>query len=305
MAYKVQKHTQGIAIVSVLIIVAIIAIVSTKMTTNNQRFVHSTTNMLGYQQRVLFAFSVEAWAINLLIEDLEKNSNDSLKDKWANELNDSQVGNYTLSGEILDRQAKININNLKNNKDIKFIAQISNLFKQLDIPVQLIDTIIDYIDNDNIKYSDNGAENNYYTRLENPYKIANNTITDISELMLIKGFDSKIIATLRPYIWAGPESINKINVNTASGKILKSLHLEIDTDYIILQRRETSFSSIDGFINLVNEDIREKIDKNLITVSSNYFLLQSTIDGPDNSIQMTSHMIRDNNNILITRRIIK
>ncbi len=300
------KHTQGIAIISVLIIVAIIAIVSTKITTNNQRFVHSTTNMLGYQQRILFAFSVEAWATNLLIKDLEKNSNDSLKDKWANELDDTKVGNYTLSGEIIDRQAKININNLKKIQDIKFLAQINNLFKQLDIPVKLIDGIIDYIDSDNSKYSSNGAENNYYTRLENPYKIANNTITDISELRLIKGFDNIIITKLKPYIWAGPYSINKINVNTASVEVLKALNAELNIKDIILQRNKAPFTSIEEFINLVDENIRKKIKENdLITVSSSYFLLQSVIDGPDNSMQMSSYITRDNKDTLINRRVIR
>lgn len=306
-----KNHQQGVAIISVLVIVAIIAIISTKITINNQRFIHSSANMLGYKQKLLYAISVEAWATNLLTDDIFDNQQDSLMDNWANDLNDSTVGNYTLSGEIIDRQAKININILADHKNIHKLSQVTNLFKKLDIDTSIIDAIIDYIDNDDIKYSDSSAENSYYTRLEQPYKIANNYITDISELMLVKGMNTAILAKLIPFIWAAPKNVQTINVNTATQEVLLSIHSELTVDNItkILDKRlKTAFNNIDEFIVEIDKDNRSKISKDLLTVSSSYFAIMSQVDGINNTMAMTSYVYRNKTNepiIAISRRIIR
>lgn len=302
----------GVAIVSILIIVAIVAIISTQITVHQQRFINRITHMLDNQRQLLLAFSIEAWAENLLIDDLtqtELNPNhkiDTFNDNWSNELNPSPIGDSTLSGEIIDLQSKINLNNLTHTDNI-YIAQMNLLFKKLKIKPILIDALRDYIDIDNQTYSSNSAENSYYTSLDKPYKIANQPMVALSELRLIKGFTQVIIDQLKPWVWVGPKTVNKVNINTASELVLGTLSDKINSTLIakiVEKQNDIGFLDVNEFIELIG-DI--SVNKKLLTTSSNYFLLESRVDNPRIGQKIQTFLYRDSSKKKIKkiRRIIQ
>lgn len=300
---------QGIAIVSVLIIVAIVAIIATKMSVNHQRFVKSSQYMLNHQHQILLALSVEALAEDLLTEDLQSNNTDTFDDKWAT-INDFKEGAFTLSGVLIDQQSKINLNNLTHNQN-KYLEQMYRLFDELDLERGIIDALIDYLDpNDSFYSSKYGAENSHYTTLEYPYKIANRAMADVSELRLIKGFDQAIIDKLLPWVWVASNGVNQININTAEKTVLKSLSSQMSNALIgkITQKQQDpddpGFDNVDEFMTLVG-DIG--VDRSLITVSTSYFLLKSRVDNPLSGFKMNTFIrrSRDGDNIVLakTRRL--
>lgn len=304
------KNQQGVAIISVLVIVAVIAGLATQMSIRQQRFISTSTAMVDYQTQFLLSLSIEAWAKNLLIEDLSDNKIDIYLDKWSSELEDSSVGINTLSGQITDEQAKININNLINHKTVALLAQFNRLFEVLNLEKSLLDGVIDYLDKDSQVYSNKGAENDYYTQLENPYFISNMAMTDLSELRLIKGFNNKIITQLSPYIWAGGVAIKTINVNTAPKQVLKTLGVSLNEKILkLIQEKqvEEGFASVEGFVAFVKNNDGGVVDKTLLTTSSQYFLLQSQVDSPRSGFKMQSHIYRQAQgqpSVKITRRVI-
>lgn len=298
---------KGVAIISVLIVVAVVATLATKMSIKQQKFIKTSDYMLIHQKQLLLALSIEPWAQNLLTKDLKDNNFDAKNDNWANNLEDSIVDKSTLSGQIIDQQSKLNLNNLTKPGELPRLSQINRLFDALKLPKSLVDALIDYLDADNSPYSGNGAENDYYTRLERPYKIANKALIDLSELRLIKGFDHKTVQTLTPYVWVGPTKVNIVNINTASDKILQSLFDNPSPEKlnsVIEKQQEEGFSTTDEFIEFIKPT---KVDKSLISVSSNYFLLKSEVNSKRAGFKLHSHIYRQAKNnpiVSITRRTI-
>lgn len=297
---KSVVKTNGVAIVSVLIIVAIVAIIGSKMSVNQQRFVKSSQLMLDTQQQILHALSIEAWAEDLLVKDLIKSDEnphhkiDTFLDNWHNATLSFEEGRSFLSGEITDLQSKINLNNLaaKNNND--YLSQLYLLFDALGIKRVLADPLLDYLDSNDNRYSQFGAESNYYTTLERPYKIANSAMTDISELNLIKGFSAGIIRRLQPWVWIGPKTVNKININTASKIVLKSLSINLKDEIladVLKKQQNEGFKSVDEFIAFIGD---VGVKKKLLTSSSAYFLLESNIDSPSSGLTVNTYLYRDN-----------
>ena len=301
------SQQQGVAIISVLIIVAVVSGLATQISIKQQRFIQTSGYMLDYQKKILLALSVEAWAKNLLTQDLKANEYDSLNDVWANDLDNTKLDNNVLSGEIIDEQGKINLNNLTSPEKTNLLAQINRLFDVLELPKKLIDALIDYLDTNSTDYSTNGAENDYYTNLENPYHIANRAMVDLSELRLVKGFTNQVINVLTPFVWVGNVSVNTVNVNTASDKVLMTLGEKMDEKMIkkiLTKRNEEGFKSIDEFAEFTKA---QGVDRTLLGISSQYFLLESQVNSEQSGFEMRSYIYRQNNKkpfVRITRRII-
>ena len=138
--------------------------------------------------------------------------------------------------------------------------------------------------------------------IEKPYRTANRPLHSISELRLIKGFESKVddktvYQLVAPYLCAFAANSNdvSINVNTAGAEVLKSLSNTMTdslVEDIIQQREETPFDNINAFTGFSN--LKTIItDTKQLSVSSDYFLLRTqAIIGQANKV-MYSIIYRD------------
>lgn len=105
----------------------------------------------------------------------------------------------------------------------------------------MVDSFYDWIDSDSVPKSVDGAEDEYYTALENPYKAKNGPLDTVGELAYIRGFDRNNAVILKGGIWnpddseeqqitvSGIEDLfttygeGKINVNAAPQKVLMTI----------------------------------------------------------------------------------
>lgn len=106
---------------------------------------------------------------------------------------------------------------------------------------ELVDSFYDWIDPDSTPTSVDGAEDDYYTTLDVPYKTKNGPLDTIGELAYIRGFNRNNAVILKGGIWnpedpeeqqitvGGIEDLftthgdGKINVNAAPRKILMTI----------------------------------------------------------------------------------
>ena len=219
------RRSVGSAIFSTLILLSVVSSLVLIIINNNQK-IYKITERYESNSKILFQIaSVEDFAIDMLRSNLSKNSYSSNHhQEWGQPIIKFPVGPYLIDSKLLDLDTKLNINNLiKKNQysiypsDIDY-AQLQSfirLFNLLNIDRNKIDSLIDWIDKDSEMYSSYGAEDRYYIQKSPSYRAANNYISDIDELFLIKGFDKEIIAKIKPYVTALPSG-NLVNINTAN-----------------------------------------------------------------------------------------
>jgi type II secretory pathway component PulK len=164
-------------------------------------------------------------------EDDDTNDNTDSQDigsleitKWVPSENpySIQIGDIYCDVYLHDENGKINLNGINDgNKGI-----LIEYFTQMGIDVLdadvIADSILDWIDPDDLNHL-NGAEDNYYGSLREPYKTKDAPFSSIEELVLIRGVTPEIFESIRNDITVyGGEQI-VVNINIASKEILSSV----------------------------------------------------------------------------------
>ena len=154
----------------------------------------------------------------------------------------------------------------------------------------IVDSIMDWRDKDNLHRA-NGAEDEYYLSLPQPYKSKNGDFTSIEELLLVRGvtpgifygglkdmvavyqdketgLDNRIIAKF---------DFNKININAASPRMLRALPrmTEDVVQAIIKYREKKDFRSLTDLSLLVGSDIYAGISPYITLSLSPYYTIKS------------------------------
>lgn len=234
-----QKHKQrGVAILTVLLMVALATITVVSMSTRQRLDIRRAVNQTALQQARALALGGEKFAAANLMRDKKDPLTakiDSLDEDWAQSLPPLPVDQSTIKGCVFDMQARFNLNNLVT-ADGKIypdqLAQLQRLLSALNISAAKASAIADWLDSDSEPLGEDGAEESYYSGLEPPYRPANRQVASVSELKMVKGFspavedDQADYELLLPHISALPEA-TKINVNTATAAVIASLDVQL------------------------------------------------------------------------------
>ncbi len=236
-----QKHKrkqQGVAILTVLLMVALATITVVSMSTRQRLDIRRAMNQTALQQARALALGGEKFAAANLMRDKKDPltaKSDTLDEDWAQSLPPLPVDQSTIKGCVFDMQARFNLNNLVNAEGKIYperLAQLQRLLSALNISSTKASAIADWLDTDSEPEGEDGAEESYYSGLEPPYRPANRQVASVSELKMVKGFNPASederadYYLLLPHISALPE-VTKINVNTATPAVLASLDVEL------------------------------------------------------------------------------
>jgi len=218
-----QRHQQGLALITAVLVVAIVATVATTLALGEQVWFRQAMNMSARAQ----AESLRAGALNyaaiLLTRDDAKI--DHLGELWAQPLPPLPVEDGMIAFAVSDAQGRFNLNNLvtSNGAQSKFhIEMFKRLLTSQDIDPGLSETLFDWLD-PNSTAIPGGAEDIEYLSLPQPYRSANQPLQSVDELRLVKGFSAKDVEKLRPYVTALPVNNTSVNVNTAPEQVLAAL----------------------------------------------------------------------------------
>lgn len=228
------RRQRGAALITTLLIVALITITITSMTSQQQLSMQRAGNRQVQTQLVNLIGAGEKFAMAVLRRDRvdgERNNSDSTEDFWAQSLPPVPVDGATVEGCVIDLQGKFNLNNLVNEEgvtDAGEFEQLRLLLSALAIDTQKAEAILDWIDPNIDATGAAGAEDDFYTGQSPAYRAANGPMVSPTELLLVSGFrvvDEGGIDdydTLLPHITTLPYG-TAVNVNTASGAVLSSL----------------------------------------------------------------------------------
>ena len=250
---QLKPKQQGVALIIVLLIVALVSVLATEMGGRLQLQIKRASNIKENNQAYWYAMGAEQYA-RKSIKQLMDNDGDviHLEQPWNEEFVFPIEGGG-IQAQLVDMQSCFNLNVLKtpdsstnslrtntpvangnvrngnNNVPVnngsqlpESVAAFERLLQssELKIPsfnIEIVrDSLIDWLDQDN-RPTGRGAEDSEYESRPFPYVAANNFMVHKSELRMVNGVEVPWLRELLKLVCVLPnDSLFSINVNTVS-----------------------------------------------------------------------------------------
>lgn len=194
---KTITSQTGIALLMVLWVLTILMVIALSFSSMTRTETYST---LSFKEGAEKKFIAEAGIERAIMEIFYRKQNIDMKaileesEVWKIDGTsyNGQIGEGNYSVRITDESGKVDINVITDaNSDI-----LRNLFKNLEIPEDdvniIVDSILDWKDPDDLLHL-NGAEDDYYMSLPNPYKTKNANFDTLEELIMVRGITHDIL----------------------------------------------------------------------------------------------------------------
>lgn len=263
-----RRQQQGIALITAVFIVSIIAAIATSISFSQQVWLRQTQNIRDYSQSNNSRHSAINYMITVLTKDAQDNNIDELSESWSS----GSVADYfaggipfaggAVAGKIIDAQSKFNLNNLIKSGKISQadLGVFRNILIAQDLEPNLANAVIDWIDDNDTALAD-GAEDVDYMSMIPPYRAANQFMQSIYELKLIKGFNDDVIKSIIDHVTVLPGRTS-ININTASAVVISALftNMSVSEAQTIVDERDGKSTTTDQATEQAN---------NLLTKSQN------------------------------------
>jgi general secretion pathway protein K len=158
-----------------------------------------------------------------------------LSDVWAVPFPPMSLEGGTVSLTIVDEARKINLNSMVGQNGAlnqAAIGKVQRLFTILDVNVDLVQGIIDWITPNNGGEPADGSSE-YYLGLKPPYQPRYGAMPTIADLSMVQGFNEAIFNRVSPFLTVMPETA--VNANTAAPQVLAALEPELTEDQKMVQ----------------------------------------------------------------------
>ena len=303
------KKQQGVALITVMLIVALASIIAAQMTNRLQMQMQRSVNINLNQQAYWYAMGAEAFSKRILYYDFKEEAKVThLGQVWAQNETTYPVDFGEISGKISDLQACLNLNALRvnapnavnpatgnsttgnsstNNSPLSSQQPARIALEKLIVSLSIegvgdfeaeamLDALTDWLDNDGFITGTSGAEDDDYASREFAFLAANNYLASISELRVIEHFTPAVIRALKPYVCVLPQnSLHEININTVTTEQAELLQALLgstldEAQQILAARDEKGFKQIEDFYNLP-----EVSQLSLKTWQTNQFVIDS------------------------------
>ncbi len=300
-----NKSQKGLALISVLLIFAIVAVLATAMIERQSLDIQRSGNLQALQQARAYSSGIEYAVRSGLHLDYESNAElDHLLEEWAKpHTYPLQPG--TAEIQIFDAQARFNLNGLHKTATNRAaqIQRFKNLLAELGLDTTIADRTQKFMDEDSL------VDNDYLSE-ELPYRASYNLFKHPSELLLVKDVDSETFRKLTPYITALPVSA-ALNINTAINNVMAALSSSWSlshADAVIGNRGDEGFAKVDDFWNLAEvkqftgnsssdpndgQNNNEVWDKADFSVNSQYFEVFAKVTLADRIATIEMLIFRD------------
>ena len=324
---------KGVALITVMLVVALAAILATQMTARLQLQLQRTANIEENQQAYWFAMGAEAFAKRILIMSFDGEDNVThLGQFWAQGENSYPVDYGNITGEITDLQSCFNLNALRSTQSTSpttattattgsgnlAVEALERLILAINIDnisefeaKDMVDALTDWLDADDLVTNNGGAEDSEYSSKEYPYLPANNYLGSLNELRVVEHFTLNVIDKLKPYVCVIPNTnLHNINVNTIKAEHVELLTAVLDitqsvAEEIISGRGDEGYQDIsDVFVSSELSQLTDE-QKEQLVIDSEYFTLKTKTTFNNSYFFLSSIMkIENNNQINIISRTI-
>ncbi|OTG95260.1 general secretion pathway protein GspK [Acinetobacter sp. ANC 4654] len=310
-----MKQQQGIALITILVMVALATILAATIAKRQANTAENTAYLMRQNQSLLYAKSAEAFFSELLVDDANNaGAVDHLQENWAKPMPAFPVEDGFVSGTLQDESGKFNLNSLVNAEGVpnpQAKLWFEKLLLRVGLSEKLSEAVIDWQDADDEISGTMGAENSYYQGLPQGYLAANSKFHNVEELKLVRGFEDQKYLQIVDYVSALPASDSKVNVNTASAMVLASLDPRLDIKAVeqALQKRQANlehFSNINDLwatepFKQVSPEVQSQANA-LLGVQSNYFKAKIEVLLSERKRQFSSDLVRKDKTVYVVYR---
>ncbi len=296
-----MKRQQGVALITVLLVVAVVTIVCAGMIARQQVSIRSSANVLDTRRAWQYALGGETLAKAVLKRDARAGApgqtGDHLGEAWARPMQPFALDEGgVLNVRIEDASSRFNLNSLVQQLQVNELAvtRFRRLLLRLGIVAPYAERLVDWLDSDQEPTGSEGAEDNQYLLAKPAYRAANRRLQDVSELRLVLGMTEADYRRLLPYVSALPADA-PLNVNTAGAMVLSCLADGLAPSVaqgVVLARGSTRFASVEAFTSqpaLAGQGI----DGQGLAIATQYFQVISEVRMGDRRQVVVSSMHRD------------
>ncbi|WP_100642466.1 type II secretion system minor pseudopilin GspK [Alteromonas facilis] len=318
----------GVALITVLMVVALVAILGTEMIARLQLQAQRTANIKDANQAYWYALGAEQYARKSIAQLLDLSGDKiHLNQPWSQEFI-YPIDNGGIQAQLVDMQSCFNLNALTHNRsegEQNSGSQVSaemEAFQRLLQTPQLLpdmdsytaetvrDSLADWLDNDD-QIRGFGAEDMDYESLPNPYLAANTMMQNKSELRIVNGVSAVWINDLLPLVCARPNNSSmQININTMTEELAPVLAAVTGLDVeqarrLVAARPSDGYDDTVGF--LAEPDIAAlalpQERQQWFSVTTQYFILYTKTRYNNATFAMSSvFFVDENKKVTVVRR---
>jgi general secretion pathway protein K len=219
------QRQRGAALIIALVVVLLVVMLATRVSSDYLVLFRTVENQGEQQQARAYLRGAELVAEEALLRDMQAGSDiDSALELWARRM-DVPVPEGVMSACLADLQARLNLNDLLGmeggyspaQKRFVRLLQVTDMNIDSVAAVALANAVFDWVDPDDDTRYPGGAESLDYGRSLQPYRPANQAFASVTELRLVKGFSSELVAALTPYVtvWGN----GNLNLNTMDAQL--------------------------------------------------------------------------------------
>ena len=289
-----RTRQRGVALIIALILVALAAILATKLTFDGFMERQRTVGILAGDQAMQFGYGAEVLAADILTQS-NSTTLVTLADPWAqptpplpitpqSDPEGEPIG--VLQGSLEDMQGRFNLNNLGHYNgavpDPVPVQQFQRVLVAVGIEPKFAQMAQDWMIVNN---TSNGVQaltgDSVYMSQVPPYRAGQYPMTSPSELMNLPGFDYERYRKVAPYVTVLPDALTPINICTASSVVLESLaenmNGELGNDQALAaERRKGCFPDKTTFQNIVGTKNWGAVSP-YVGTTSNFFRLTTRV----------------------------
>jgi general secretion pathway protein K len=315
-----KRKQQGVALIIVLLIVAIVSVLATEMGGRLQLQIKRASNIKENNQAYWNAMGAEQYARKSIKQLIDENGKViHLEQPWNQEFVYPIEGGG-IQAQLVDMQSCFNLNALRETGAGSLIPERIAAFKRLlgfvepAIPSYNIDTLsgslVDWLDEDD-NLSNLGAEDSEYESLQFPYVAANNYMVHKSELRLINGVEVPWLRELLKLVCVLPnDDLFSINVNTVSEEnaavVAAAARLSLsDAKSLLASRGSDGYPTIAAFLSepSVQAQNLNADEKKWFEVTTAHFILHTKTKYNDATFAMqTLFKVDSSKNVIVIRR---
>lgn len=308
-----RQRTQGVAIISVLLIVAVVTVLATRMSGQLRMQIARVSGSEHAEQAYWHWLSAEALLRQVLLREHETSEGRThLQQAWASRQGPFPVRGGAIGGRVRDLHSCFNLNSLQKDPDntADFATAIER-YQQLLMALEfdeytaqkLTSTLVDWLDTDRDLHDSMGAEDADYESLAQPYLAANSLLVHHSELRQVAGYHQAVYTRLEPYVCVIPGVTSwPLNLNTVDANqpeiVMAYFRGKLDrnaAEDLLSGRPGDGYESLESIrsepaLQGLGEGSQLNSEVEGLTLSSQYFELNAQVKYGDLELYGTSQL---------------
>ena len=247
---ELRNASRGTALILAMIVVMLATGAAVAMASLQQLELRRLENTALYDQALLQVSGIELWARGA-VAALSGQSRLTTTGMINRQAFKASVDDGEVSATLVDLSGRFNLNNLIRDGRVSTLdlLRFQRMLTRMNIDPGVAAAILDWEDTD-ASARPGGAEDDYYSRLDPPYRAANRYFADLQELRRVRGITDPIYRRLAAVVTVLP-GYTDINVNTAPAVVIESLAANVGqqlANAIADRQARGGFESIQSFL---------------------------------------------------------